>query len=245
MKQKDRRTRSANAILQRNLPEGESNPSIASETLPRIQTHYRKEEPSWTSPSKESLGFEAVHRSPAMEDRMAHDKRMRMFEDEINQDTPRFGFTPRSIPPTRPGTFASGISSSPKTATCDITTTEPFLDPEAVIQSVIDRLKAANNARKKEMDWLTQAEALNDARRLVYHHPTFVKKHQRDFVIAFVPAMQQLRSTNARSAIALCQDVFEALGDSIEHEIEDIVPILLKKAGETSNAGFKTIIAVA
>ena len=159
-------------------------------------------------------------------------------EDDNDLDVSGCISSPSSAVPTRPGTYTSGISAAFKSAPGDITETQPFIDPDAVLLSAIDRLKRANNTRKKEIDWVSQAEALGDARRLVYHHPVVVKKHKRDFVSAFVPSLQQLRSTMARSAIMLCQEIFEALGDSLEHEVDDIVPLLLKKAGETSNAGY-------
>jgi hypothetical protein len=58
-----------------------------------------------------------------------------------------------------------------------------------------------------------------------------------ELVLAVLPAVDELRSTTARVALQLLQELPAALGRSLERELEDIVPVLLKKAGELSTAG--------
>lgn len=58
-----------------------------------------------------------------------------------------------------------------------------------------------------------------------------------ELVLAVLPAVDELRSTTARVALQLLQELPAVLGRSLERELEDIVPVLLKKAGELSTAG--------
>jgi hypothetical protein len=58
-----------------------------------------------------------------------------------------------------------------------------------------------------------------------------------ELVLAVLPAVDELRSTTARVALQLLQELPAVLGRSLERELEDMVPVLLKKAGELSTAG--------
>eukprot|EP00210_Caulerpa_lentillifera_P002627 g2511.t2 len=256
MKQKERRTHSANAVLQRQetgpIPftlrfserKDESLPSIHGGTKHKT-TSSRAEDPApryrlaSRRPSRRRREFQRTEIGSAK----IPDIPLLSIDDGGYESPDCVSIPASTVSYTRPGTYASGISTSPKTTICDISTTEPFIDAEAVAVSVIDRLRIANNARKKEVDWISQAEALSDARKLVYHHPQIVRRVMRDFVLAFVPALQQLRSTTSRTAITLCQELFEHLGEAMDHDLDEIVPLLLKKAGETSNAGRDTFLA--
>lgn len=256
MKQKERRTHSANAVLQRQecgstpftlrfAEKNESLPSIHAGSKQRQLSHavLPLKKASTQGQRLHSRRFNRRRKEIETEEQgedgetQVPDIPLLRIEDGGYESPGCVSIPASTISYTRPATYASGISTSPKTTICDIATTEPFIDAEAVALSVIERLRIANNARKKEMDWLSQAEALNDARRLVYHHPQVVRKLMRDFVLAFVPALQQLRSTTSRTAITLCQELFEHLGEAMDHDLEEVVPLLLKKAGETSNAG--------
>jgi len=224
IKQRDRRTHSANSVLQTNkdrLPQLGPN----SEVLPDINQRERAQDSPKRPPRRSSPDIVFHPRDRAGVPSPASSQ----ITDE---DCPS---SPGSLNLPRPGTLSNGVVTLQRASISDLASTEPFIHPHSVILSVIGRLNT--NARKKEMDWISQAEALNEARRLVYHHPLEVRKQKRDFVMTFVPAIQQLRSTTAKSAISLCQEVFESLGEHLEHEIEDVTPVLLKKAGETSNAG--------
>jgi hypothetical protein len=104
-------------------------------------------------------------------------------------------------------------------------------------RQVISKLQACNAATRKELDWQGQQDALTEARRLVAHHPEVVKSLLHEFVLAAAPAIDQLRSTTAKGSLLLFQELFVTLGRGFDREVEEVVPLLLKKAAEVSTAG--------
>jgi hypothetical protein len=104
-------------------------------------------------------------------------------------------------------------------------------------RQVISKLQACNAAARKELDWQGQQDALTEARRLVAHHPEVIRSQLHEFVLAAAPAIDQLRSTTAKSSLLLFQELFVALGRGFDREVEEVVPLLLKKAAEVSTAG--------
>lgn len=87
-------------------------------------------------------------------------------------------------------------------------------------------------------------EAINDARRLIKHHPEVLRNSLHEFIRAAVPAVEQLRSATVKNALLMFQELFQSLGKAADKELDDIVPILLKKAGELSNAGVLKLFRV-
>jgi len=103
---------------------------------------------------------------------------------------------------------------------------------------VLTKLQQSNTAARKELDWVGQTAALSDARRLVAHHPdALTPAALHDLVTAATPAIDQLRSCTARGAMQLFGEMFAALGARCDRELDEIVPLLIKKAGEVSTAG--------
>ncbi|WIA37680.1 hypothetical protein OEZ86_014574 [Tetradesmus obliquus] len=119
----------------------------------------------------------------------------------------------------------------------------PLPDPEGTLRQVIAKCQQSNTAARKELDWQGQLEALTDARRLTAHHAEVVMAASHELVLAVLPAVDELRSTTARVALQLLQELPAVLGRSLERELEDIVPVLLKKAGELSTAGRDNFLA--
>ncbi|KAG2502218.1 hypothetical protein HYH03_000704 [Edaphochlamys debaryana] len=119
----------------------------------------------------------------------------------------------------------------------------PVPDPERYIRTVMNRLVEANHADRKELNWQAQFEALVDARRLVKHHTEVVKGVLHEFVRAAAPAVDQLRSTTSKCALALFAECFQLLARGMDRELDEIVPVLIKKAGEVSNAGRDNFLA--
>eukprot|EP00803_Ostreobium_quekettii_P000181 evm.model.scf_708.2 EVM.evm.TU.scf_708.2 scf_708:36024-41849(+) len=113
----------------------------------------------------------------------------------------------------------------------------PLRRPEDALRSVIARLQAANAAKKKELDWRDHYDALNEARRLVAHHADLVKGCSREFCLAALPALEMLRSSTVRNAMVLFQEMVPALGRAMDKVVEDVAPVMLKKAGEAATAG--------
>ncbi|MEW5315874.1 MAG: hypothetical protein WDW38_007274 [Sanguina aurantia] len=134
---------------------------------------------------------------------------------------------------------ASGASSEKSTRLDELTTAElsPLLEPERMIRSVIAKMIEANNADRKELDWQGQFAALTDARRLMRHHPDIIRGALHEFVRAVVPSIEQLRSFTVKNTLLLFQEMFQSLGKGLDKELDEIVPALLKKAGEVSQAG--------
>ncbi|KAG2432395.1 hypothetical protein HYH02_012966 [Chlamydomonas schloesseri] len=147
--------------------------------------------------------------------------------------------------PTTPG--GSSGSFWEKQRTPDIPTEElaPLQDPEKHIRVVIAKLIEANNADRKELDWQGQYEALIDARRLVRHHGEVVRGCLHEFVRAATPAVDQLRSQTSKCALTLFSECFALLGRAMDRELDEMVPVLVKKAGEVSNAGRDNFLAEA
>ncbi|GLI71807.1 hypothetical protein VaNZ11_017199 [Volvox africanus] len=119
----------------------------------------------------------------------------------------------------------------------------PLADPEKHIRLVISRLVEANHADRKELDWQGQYEALVDARRLVKHHAEVVRTCLPEFMRAATPAIDQLRSQTAKCALTLFQECFGLLGRAMDRVLDEMVPVLLKKAGDVSNAGRDNFLA--
>jgi hypothetical protein len=103
---------------------------------------------------------------------------------------------------------------------------------------VLAKLVQCNAAQRKELDWIGQTEAINDGRRLVAHHAHLLTPPSlHELVAAAGPAVDQLRSCTARGAMQLFGEMFAALGPRCDRELDDIAPLLIKKAGEVSTAG--------
>ncbi|CAD7701290.1 unnamed protein product, partial [Ostreobium quekettii] len=113
----------------------------------------------------------------------------------------------------------------------------PVKNPEEAMRGVIARLQAGNAAKKKELDWRDHYDALNEGRRLVAHHPEVVRGAAREFTLAALPAVEMLRSSTVRNAMVLFQEMAPCLGRGMDRVVDDVLPVLLKKAGEAANAG--------
>eukprot|EP00775_Hariotina_reticulata_P004304 gene4304-4556_t len=119
----------------------------------------------------------------------------------------------------------------------------PLPDPEASLRQAISKCQQSNTAARKELDWQGQLEALMDARRLAAHHVEVLRTAAHELVLAALPAVEELRSTTARVALQLFQELPLVLGRSLEREVDELVPVLLKKAGELSTAGRDNFLA--
>ncbi len=102
---------------------------------------------------------------------------------------------------------------------------------------IIAKLQSSNTAKRIELDWMGQLDALNDARRLVKHHMEVLRPFLHEFVLAAVPSIDQLRSSTVKVSMLLFQEMFSQLGRGMDKELDEIVPTLAKRAGEVSTAG--------
>ncbi|KAG1676614.1 hypothetical protein FOA52_008743 [Chlamydomonas sp. UWO 241] len=109
--------------------------------------------------------------------------------------------------------------------------------PERALRSTLATLVTANNTGRKELDWQGQYEALNDVRRLTKYHPDLIRGNLHEIVVALAPALDALRSQTSRNAMVLLQEMFVTVGRALDRELEEVIPILLKRASEVSTAG--------
>lgn len=66
--------------------------------------------------------------------------------------------------------------------------------------------------------------------------PQVLRHSTRELVLAALPAVDELRSTTSRMALLFFQEL-PGSGLSIDRELDEVVPVLLKKAGDLSTAG--------
>ena len=109
---------------------------------------------------------------------------------------------------------------------------------------MIQTLQESNAANHKELDWQGQYEALNDGRRIVMHHPETLRPYLHEFMLAAVPAIDQLRSFTSRNAMILFQvsSQMRAAFDLIDHSSANSIhlvsdPVLSPSTGKGSQCG--------
>lgn len=114
---------------------------------------------------------------------------------------------------------------------------QPCLDPDGTMKDVLSSLAIANSANRKDLNWIAQYEALTNARRLIVNHSSTVLPQLHALVLAVKPALAELRSYTVKNVMMLFREMFGILKSYADPELEHVVPLLLKKAGESSTAG--------
>ena len=114
---------------------------------------------------------------------------------------------------------------------------QPCLDPDGTLKDVLNALAIANAANRKELNWIAQYEAITNARRLVVCHSSVILPHLHNLAIAVIPALMELRSYTVKNAFLLLSEMAKTLKGYVDPELERFVPVLCKRAGETSTAG--------
>jgi len=100
-------------------------------------------------------------------------------------------------------------------------------DPNEELQKVLRWLRSDH--------WKENFDGLNSIRRLGEAHPTLVSSHLCTLVPLFAKAINSLRSSLSRAAIITCRELFQFFGKKFEPYLEDLVPALIKRAGEITN----------
>ena len=77
-----------------------------------------------------------------------------------------------------------------------------------------------------------QIEALVNIRRLVMHQSTTVLGALHAVVLSLLPAVDALRSTVSKLAMTLLSEMAREFNKNMDAELDYVVPMLLKKAGE-------------
>ncbi|KAL0049660.1 hypothetical protein WJX82_007087 [Trebouxia sp. C0006] len=120
---------------------------------------------------------------------------------------------------------------------------QPSSNPAGLLSTVLQQLQQANVAKRKELDWQTQNQALNGGRRLVAHHPGVLGPQLHSFVLLALPSVEALRSTTTKIGMLLLQEMFVNLRRGLDNELDNIVTVLAKRSGEVSVGGRDNFLA--
>lgn len=131
----------------------------------------------------------------------------------------------------------NGLDESGKPLEFTTSELQPCLDPDGTMKDVLSSLAIANSANRKDLNWIAQYEALTNARRLIVNHSSTVLPQLHSLILAVKPALIELRSYTVKNAMMLIREMFATLKSHVDPELEHVVPLLLKKAGESSTAG--------
>ena len=120
-------------------------------------------------------------------------------------------------------------------------TTEELLpcpDPEPELRRAMSSLVTASTAKPTDMDWQAQYDGLISMRRLTVHHSQLVIPQLHQFTLALIPAIDSLRSSIAKVAMALVREMTRFLDPkAMDNELDYLVPVLAKKSGENTWLG--------
>jgi hypothetical protein len=101
-----------------------------------------------------------------------------------------------------PSTPAShGADPSGGLAELNLDDTAPSANPEHELDKALDELACANAAKRKELDWLKNQEAINTMRKLLRHHTEIVLEQLKGVLAAMLPCISALRSTTSRATL--------------------------------------------
>lgn len=120
-------------------------------------------------------------------------------------------------------------------------TTEELLpcpDPERELRKAMSSLVTASTAKPTDMDWQAQYDGLLSMRRLTVHHSRLVNPQLHQFTLALIPAIDSLRSSIAKVAMALVREMTRFLDPkAMDNELDYLAPVLAKKSGENTWLG--------
>ncbi|KAA6427443.1 MAG: hypothetical protein FRX49_02106 [Trebouxia sp. A1-2] len=140
----------------------------------------------------------------------------------------------------RASSLSSAASSDDVPSAQDL---QPSNNPAGLLSTVLQQLQQANIAKRKELDWQTQNQALNGGRRLVAHHPGVLGPQLHSFVLLALPSVEALRSTTTKIGMLLLQEMFMNLRRGLDNELDNIVTVLAKRSGEVSVGGRDNFLA--
>ncbi|GAB5371236.1 hypothetical protein AAMO2058_001562100 [Amorphochlora amoebiformis] len=92
--------------------------------------------------------------------------------------------------------------------------------------------KALRGVSDKE--WSGRFESMNMLRRLAIHHSSILRPHAKGATSSLVKNINSLRSIEAKNGILTICDFIKSLKKGMDPLIETLVPVLIKRAGETS-----------
>jgi hypothetical protein len=107
----------------------------------------------------------------------------------------------------------------------------PLENPEAEWYKCTETIKSSNN-------WLKQFDACNIARRICTHHSSTLSTSSlilHGFILDLLRLVESLRSSLARNVLLLFDDLFTYGKRALEPDLDQIIPVLLKKGTESGS----------
>ena len=144
--------------------------------------------------------------------------------------------TPPSAVLTSTHTTSSSAASQPHHS---LQASEVQYTPSELLPSLDQPTQALNSIPRllQSTEWHVRFDALTTLRSLVIHHSSLLSPTTLRSLLRNVRGeVDSLRSLLAKNAIITFQDMFEQLPGRVEGELPQILPALLKRAGETSGA---------
>ncbi|KAG1675169.1 hypothetical protein FOA52_003392 [Chlamydomonas sp. UWO 241] len=122
----------------------------------------------------------------------------------------------------------------------------PLANPTKSLGHAVAVMEAANEAGHAEADWEAQQRALSIVQCVMKHHPKLMSLPGQLTIIvnAAAPVIDALRSTTAKIAMMLFQEMLRQFGHKLSHELDVIAPRLCLRASEKSTAGRKSFLTV-
>ncbi|KAG1675172.1 hypothetical protein FOA52_003395 [Chlamydomonas sp. UWO 241] len=119
-------------------------------------------------------------------------------------------------------------------------------NPTKSLGQAVAAMDAANEAGHTEVDWGAQQHALNIVRCVMKHHPKLMSLPGQLTIIVnvAVPAIDALRSTTAKIAMMLFQEMLRQFGHKMSNELDIIAPRFCRRASEKSTTGRKSFLTV-
>lgn len=132
---------------------------------------------------------------------------------------------------TSTGSALSGVpSGAPNTEKLYIPTSQlsPLLNPDSAVKTAlsIDLLPDSN--------WEKQFEACNTLRRGAIFHPDSLLPILHSCVMSLLPLCDSLRSSVSKIALMTLADFFRGVGRSMDPELENLLPSVLRRAADTN-----------
>lgn len=111
-----------------------------------------------------------------------------------------------------------------------------YLEPHELTPVANPKQEAATLVSKISCpdDWVTNFEALTTVRRLAAHSPGFLEDKIHAVVAAILAQVVNLRSTVSKNALLALDSMSAAFGRSMDGEVDAVVPLLLKRCGDSN-----------
>lgn len=88
----------------------------------------------------------------------------------------------------------------------------------------------------KHENWEKQFESCNIARAVIVHHSEVLKKHyhEENIIEGLIAQSSSLRSAVSKNGLLAFVEIFESLKRLLDGELDNIFPVLLKRAYDTN-----------